>query len=84
MACLMRCGGCFGWKSKFTAAPDSAGGSATMPVGVVLRDATPRRSRGLKCDGGIHATKKAAGMNPAARFVLFERRRFTRKTSTLV
>jgi hypothetical protein len=29
------------------AAPGSAGGSVTMPVGVVLRCATPRRSRGL-------------------------------------
>jgi hypothetical protein len=29
-------------------APGSAGGSVTMPVGVALRSATPRRSRGLE------------------------------------
>lgn len=29
-------------------APGSAGGPVTTPVGIVLRDATPRRSRGLE------------------------------------
>jgi hypothetical protein len=47
-------------------APGSAGGSVTMPVGVVPRGATPRRSRGLESDalGRVVRSVKLAVRTP--------------------
>ena len=54
-----------------SAAPGSARGSATIPVSVVPRDATPRRSRGLKNRMASSMQQKSRGDEPRGSLGLF-------------